>query len=110
MPLLKRYWFEFDESETVVYREGYLPAPGRFGYLPSPGCGITAYGYEDALRLLRRWVLRGDEFARFSRVVENADVSELFPWGEKIPQQIGCSAWRGVWYPALNLYYGPDLK
>ena len=78
--------------------------------MPSPGCGITAYDYEDALRLLDRWILRGDEFPQFRRIVENVDVSELFPWGEKIQQQIGCSAWRGVWYPALNLFYGPDLK
>jgi hypothetical protein len=112
MQLLTRYWFEFYESEMVVYREGYLPSPGRFGYLPYPGCGITAYNYKDSLRLLQKWVARGDEFPKFKRVIENVDVSELIEsYGRyKFLPHLGCPAWRGIWHPAYNLWYGPDLN
>ena len=107
MPILTRYWFEFDEADLIEWRDGW-PTHGRFGYLPSPGCGITAYDYEDALRLLRRWILREDGFPKLSKVIKDVDVSTLYDcYGL---HNSGCPAWRGIWYPSLNIFYGPDLE
>jgi hypothetical protein len=105
--MLRRFWFEFDPSELVTAQDGKWPVPGRFSYL-SLGCGITAYDYQDALGLLRKWVIRGEDLPRFSRVIEDIDVSTLDA-GHVLPNA-GCPVWRGVWFPALNLWYGPDLR
>ena len=99
MRQLHRYWIEF---ETDLQ---------RFGYFPS--CvGLSAYDRDDAFMLVKRWVVRGDspELPRITRFIEDADRSELIPVGERLPQQVGCSVWRGVWYPAINLYFGPDRE
>lgn len=102
MRLLTRYWFEFEITEDDLQ---------QFGYFPAYGIGVTAYNYEDALRLLRRWITRGkDEFPRLKVFIQDVDVSELFPWGSRLPQRLGCPVWRGVWYPAYNLYFGPELE
>jgi hypothetical protein len=68
MQLLTRFWFEFDFSGDALR---------RFGYLPAYGVGITAYNYNDAMRIMRRWVVRGDEMPEFTKVIENVDVSRL---------------------------------
>jgi len=98
MQLLTRYWFEFELSGEDLR---------RFGYFPAYGVGITAYDYQDALSLLRKWVLRTDEMPKMKRVTENVDVSIL---GEQnFSTYLGCPAWRGVWHPAFNLC-GPDIR
>jgi hypothetical protein len=101
MQLLTRYWFEFGLSGEDLR---------RFGYFPAYGVGITAYDYQDALSLLRRWVLRTDEMPKIERVTENVDVSNLLEKNSRILFQLGCPAWRGVWHPASNLWYGPDVQ
>ena|ERR1051326_1068538 len=95
MSLLHRYWFEFDFSGDGLQ---------RYGYLPYPGCGVTAYDLEDAYHLLRAYVLRDEQLPKFKRVVEDFDVSTL-ETNHLLPN-LGCTVWRGVWYPALN-WYGP---
>lgn len=102
MELLTRYWFEFEMTDNDLQ---------RFGYFPAWGIGITAYDYKDALKLLRRWIMREEnEFPKLKKVIENVNIPELFPVTSRLPQQLGCSAWRGVWYPAINIWYGPDLQ
>src|SRR5687768_13629377 len=104
MQLLRRFWFEFDLSGEALR---------RFGYFPSYGVGITAYNYEDALSLLRKWVIRGDEMPKITKVIENVNVSRLLEANfahTKLLPHLGCPAWRGVWHPAFNLWYGPDLQ
>ena len=105
--MLRRFWFEFDPTELVTGQDGKWPVPGRFSYLPH-GCGITAYDYQDAIGLHRKWVIRGEDLPRFSRVIEDVDVSMLDA-GIVLPMA-GCPVWRGVWFPSLNLWYGPDLR
>jgi hypothetical protein len=105
--MLRRFWFEFAPSELVTEQDSKWPVPGRFGYLPQ-GCGITAYDYQDALRLLSKWLIRGEDLPRFSRVIEDTDVSTLD--ADHVLPNAGCPVWRGVWFPALNLWYGPDLR
>jgi hypothetical protein len=99
MNILRRYWFEFDFSER---ERSY----GWF-YLPADGCGITAYDFDDALTILRYFLLREDGLPTFSRVIEDVDVSTLDM--KHILPNAGVPVWRGVWYPALNLWYGPYI-
>src|SRR5258705_5481561 len=104
MQLLTRYWFEFDLSGEDLR---------RFGYFPAYRVGITAYDYQDALRLLRKWILRTHEMPKIQRVIENVDVSRLLDQNfshTKLLPHLGCPAWRCVWHPAYNLWYGPDVQ
>ncbi|HYX72450.1 MAG TPA: hypothetical protein VE732_06750 [Nitrososphaera sp.] len=94
---LKRYWFEFDFSEG---EHSY-----GWNFLPFNGCGITAYDYDDALRIMRRFLLRGEGMPKFTRVIENVDVSTLDK--KHVLPNSGVPVWRGVWYPAYNMWWGP---
>lgn len=105
MPLLRRYWFEFALSGEDLR---------RFGYFPAYGVGVTAYDYEDALASLWKSIVRGDELPKIAKVIANVDVSRLiesqaFAQTRLLPH-LGCPAWRGVWHPAINLWYGPDVQ
>lgn len=95
--MVRRYWFEFDFSDG---ERSY----GWF-FLPAHGCGITARDYDDALRIMRRFLLRGEGFPKFSRVVEDVDVSTLD--SKHVLPNAGVPVWRGVWYPAYNMWWGP---
>jgi hypothetical protein len=104
MPLLTRYWFEFELGDNDLL---------QFGYFPSYVIGITAYDYEDAFGLLRRWVLQTTETPKIRGLIENVDVSRLLEQKfehTKLLPHLGCPAWRGVWHPAYNLWYGPDIE
>lgn len=90
---LKRYWFEFDFPKPRLAHDGYIPSDGC--------CGITAFDYQDALKIMRRFLLRENETPIFSRVIENVDVSALE--NENAPRNLGVPVWRGVWYPEYNL-------
>jgi len=92
---LKRYWFEFDFSN---------PCLSRYRYLPACGCGITAFDYEDALKIMRRFILRDNNMPAFSRIVENIDISTIEDMN--VRPNLGVPVWRGVWYPAYNLWWG----
>ena len=92
---LKRYWFEFDFSDDGLT---------RFGYLTPTGCGITAYDYANALRIMRVFILRGNSLPRFSRIIENVDVSTIEDMN--VVPNLGVPVWRGVWYPSYNLWQG----
>ena len=104
MDLLRRYWFEFEfSSEDRRW----------FAYWPSYGIGVTAYNFEDALTLVRRWVVRGDEMPKIATVIEDVDVSVVFARYFSLTSffpRFGCPVWRGVWHPGVNLEYGPDLE
>ena len=104
MKLLTRYWFEFDLS--TEHRN-------RFPYVIAYGVGITAYDYQDALGLLRKWVLQTEEMPKIKKLIENVDVSILqdsHSRNKNLLPNLGCPAWRGVWHPAFNLWYGPDIR
>jgi hypothetical protein len=75
-PALRRFWFR---------------RPVGFGY------GVTALSVQDAEQLLARAGLAWD----WVEVVEDVDLSGLDS-GHVLPN-VGGVAFRGVWYPALNL-------
>lgn len=93
---LKRYWFEFDFPEPRLGHEGYIPACG--------GCGITAFDYDDALKIMRQFMLQDGETPIFRRIVENVDISAIED--EDVLNHMGVPVWRGVWYPDYNLWLG----
>lgn len=93
---LKRYWFEFDYPKARLSFYGYIPI--------GDCCGITAYDYDDAIKIMHRFILRENEKPIFKRVVENVDISALED--ENVKYNSGVPIWRGVWYPAYNLWYG----
>jgi hypothetical protein len=97
---LKRYWFEYDVSQDEISRYSYLP----LGY----GYGITAYDYEDALRIMHHFLIRNNDLPKFSRVIENIDVSTLED--KNIISNMGVPVWRGVWFPAFNLWQGAYIE
>lgn len=93
---LKRYWFEFDYPKPRIGHGVYIPACGC--------CGITAFDYTDALKIIHRFFLRDNETPIFSQIVENVDISLIDD--ENIKHNLGVPIWRGVWYPAYNLWQG----
>ncbi|MDQ6785653.1 MAG: hypothetical protein M3033_02380 [Acidobacteriota bacterium] len=93
---LKRYWFKFDFPKPRLSHYGYIP--------PCGCCGITAFDYDDALKIMHRFLLRENEIPIFNQVVENVDVSAILD--KDVHFNLGVSVWRGVWYPAYNLWQG----
>lgn len=94
---LKRYWFEFDYPEPRIGHGAYIPA--------NDCCGITAFDYDDALKIMRRFMLRENETPSFCQVIENIDISAIDD--ENVHRNLGVPIWRGVWYPDINLRMGP---
>ena len=98
-PDLVRYWFEFDVSglarprrqESGVTLDGDHPTHR----LLWRGAGVTGFGKDDCLALLRDLTPDG-ELPPLVRADADIDVSQL-----KL-DRLGNPAWRGVWFPALN--------
>lgn len=83
---MNRYWFEFEFDSAFN-----LP-PGI-----AIGCGITAFDYNDALKILDDRIFNAMKRPLFKRVVENIDVSTL-DQGHVIPN-MKPPVYRGVWFP-----------
>jgi hypothetical protein len=79
---LRRYWFRFVD-----------PKPHGLGL----GCGVTAFGYDDAVGILAQTVFRGQEVPETREVIEDVDVSTL-DRGHVLPNMEPPSQ-RGVWFP-----------
>ncbi len=89
---LTRFWFEFDVASSNVSTYPSHAGMGR-------GCGVTAYSYDDAIKLLQDLIFRNDPMPPIGKVIENIDVSTLDP--NHILPNIGISSYRGIWYPNL---------
>jgi hypothetical protein len=98
--MLRRYLIEYD-FESYDWRE--YPHVPLF-------VGVTAYSLEDALNLVARWILKSDEWPPVKRVLEDYDMNAAveYPWGSKGLCNLGVCVWRGIWWPALNLFWGAD--
>lgn len=86
---MKRFWIEFEGDAAA------LPAGLTIG------CGVTAYDYEDALRLLQEHILKVEPMPKIRKVTENVDVSTLDP-GHVLPNMLPPN-FRGIWFP-LNYF------
>ena len=81
-----RYWFQFDVASSFGFPAGI-----------AIGCGVTAYDYEDAIKLLDEKVFNGIKRPNFSKVIENVDIRSL-DQGHVIPN-MKAPVFRGVWFP-----------
>jgi hypothetical protein len=79
--MLRRYWFTFE-----------LP----FGDPLFNGCGITAYGRQDAIMLVRDQIFAGKPLPRITSVDEDVDMAGLKP---NVRTNMGTALVRGVWFP-----------
>jgi hypothetical protein len=84
--MLRRYWFQFDISQSRARL-------ARYGL----GCGVTAYNYDDAINLMKELVFRDGEFPPIRSCIEDVDISTL---DEKhVRPNMGVPIYRGVWFP-----------
>lgn len=83
---MDRYWFEFDIDSA----SNFPPGIGM-------GCGVTAYNYEDALKILDEKVFYQIKRPPFRKVVNNVDISKL-DQGHVIPN-MKPPIYRGIWFP-----------
>lgn len=80
--MLKRFWFKFS-----------APPLGSVNL----GCGVTAYDYNDALKLLRDKIFAGREMPIIAEVIEDVDVATLDK-NHVIPN-MEAPVIRGIWFP-----------
>jgi hypothetical protein len=80
--MLKRFWFKFSS----------LPLSSV-----NLGCGVTAYDYNDALKLLRDKIFIEREIPNIAEVIEDVDVSTLDK-NHVIPN-MEAPVIRGIWFP-----------
>jgi hypothetical protein len=98
---LTRFWFEFDLDghRLPASAPGTADSAGSTDQyqLLSIGAGVTGYGEEDALALLRDLV--GTDLPPRIRTVTDADADRA---ALRIPDAlaVGNAAWRGVWFPS----------
>jgi hypothetical protein len=86
--MLHKYWIELESSDPA------LAWQGQFHY------GVTAYNYEDALKLLVERFCMNRDFPSVVSVVEDVDISTLQVG--KLVTEIGVPVWRGIWYPYFD--------
>ncbi len=82
MKSLKRYWFTFQRSLKPTALNA--------------GCGVTAYGYDDAINLLRERVFGGNEL-NVINFQEDVDLSKLDQ--NHVTPNMGSVVVRGIWFP-----------
>lgn len=81
---LHRFWIEFQDDVEP-------PTGCRLG------CGVTAFGREDALALVQEYVHEGAPLPGISRIQEDVDISTL-DQNHVIPN-MGDMTRRGIWFP-----------
>lgn len=83
MARLHRFWFQFKKIER--------PTPLNIG------CGLTAYDYDDALRVLLEQVFVSDPLPIIEMCIPDVDVSSLDE--RHVLPNMGSVLPRGVWFP-----------
>jgi hypothetical protein len=98
---LIRYWFTFDLVALAPPR----PKPGTISLnsgtiayrVCHQGVGVTGYNEADCLALVGE-LIAPDALPVLLSATRSIDVSSL----DIEPPLVGVTAWRGVWYPAVN--------
>jgi hypothetical protein len=108
---LVRFWFEFDLSEhqpSQLERGAVQVDGGDVVYrLLHRGAGVTGYDELDCLSLLATAL--GEVSTAPLALPQTTSVSRNPAVDEGLATQVGNPAWRGVWFPPLNLR-GPSLE
>lgn len=96
-PGLVRYWFEFDLADhTPPPADGVRLDGGDATYrLLARGAGVTGYDEADCLRLIERQL--GQPLPPVAVTVREPSIEP------DDARQVGNVAWRGIWFPPLNL-------
>jgi hypothetical protein len=83
MNALHRYWFSFEKFDR--------PTPLNLG------CGVTAFDYDDAIKLLNERIFSSEKFPRIVNCIADIDVSTLDP--NHVLPNLGLVSDRGIWFP-----------
>jgi hypothetical protein len=83
---MNRYWFEFEIDSAF----NFPPGTGI-------GCGVTAYDYNDAIKILDEKIFHTIKQPSLKKFVENVDIRTL-DQGHVIPN-MKPPVYRGVWFP-----------
>jgi hypothetical protein len=97
-PDLVRYWFEFELTSHEPAREPTHVSldGGTAAYrLLGRGAGVTGFDEADCLRLLTDAL--GADLPHVARSIRNPTI------GDRLAREIGNVAWRGIWFPRLNM-------
>jgi len=84
--MYRRFWFEFEIDSASNF-------PPGIGF----GCGITAFSYDDAIKILDEKIFATIRRPPFKRVIEDVDIRTL-DQGHVIPN-MKPPIYRGVWFP-----------
>jgi hypothetical protein len=84
--LYKRFWFEFDIDSAFNFPPGI-----------GIGCGITAFDYDDAIKMMREKIFSEIKMPVIRREIENIDIRTL-DQGKVIPNMKPPNQ-RGIWFP-----------
>jgi hypothetical protein len=84
---LHRYWIEFDLTCGEARNRGIWHG----------NCGVTAWTFDDALRIVSDRLYAGGSLPEITRVIEDIDISTLEP--NHVRPNIGVPVWRGIWWP-----------
>ncbi|GAB4585666.1 hypothetical protein [Nocardia sp. IFM 10818] len=90
MPMVRRFWIEFDVREC---------SPPWFG----KAIGVTGFDVRDCLAMAADLITDGP-LPPVRRIVADISLAEPLPVN---PRGLGVPVWRGVWYPPRNLTTGP---
>lgn len=82
---LTRYWFEF------ALRNHKTAAPVHMG------CGVTAYGHDDAIIIIKEMLFKDDKIPVITTCIENIDIRTL-DQVHVVPNMLAPNI-RGVWFP-----------
>lgn len=84
--MLTRYWIEFksDKPSELPYGLGY-------------GCDVTAFDFQDAIKIIRDKIFKGNITPEIKTKTENVDITTL-DQGHIIPNMHPPDM-RGIWFP-----------
>ncbi|MFI9407348.1 hypothetical protein [Nocardia sp. NPDC052316] len=94
MPVLRRFWIEFDCDH------------GSDLWWISPYAGVTGFDEQDCLAMVADLLADDEELPPVRRITVDVSLAEQLPVN---PLALGVPVWRGVWYPPVNLSTGPNL-
>ena len=80
------YWIRFKKQAGDTY-----------SLVSSLACGVTAYDYQDALRIVRECVFDNAPLPEIEAIIEDVDLATLDE-GHVVPN-MSLPLRRGVWFP-----------
>ncbi|MFI7667266.1 hypothetical protein [Nocardia sp. NPDC049526] len=94
MPVVRRFWIEFDRDRGSVL------------WWIRPYAGVTGFDEQDCLAMVADLLPDDAELPPVRGITVDVSLAEELPVN---PLALGVPVWRGVWYPPVNLRTGPNL-